>query len=827
MLTAIAASVVAGWLPGAVLFRLPWADRPRRAALDSEERLFWAVMVSVAVSLSVAFALAWLGRYTLRNLLLVDGSIALAAAAGARFDLRLGAAARGLRWTALIPLGIVVLGVWRFFPPAEYIIGGRDPGVYINAGVQIAQRGTFLYEDPLVREVPPFARDLFFPSHAREDYFSNRFMGFRIIDPDRGLVVSQFPHLYPASIAIAYDIAGLTGARNASSLWAILGLLAVYFTGSRLFGRAAASSAAVLLALNLIQVWFARYPNSEVVMQAMLFTALLAASRAQVDGDRFFAPIAGVLLGLLLFLRMDGVLGIAGVLAGAVALAITGRRLPWLLPATLTGVSGVAAIYLAGPMRAYVDRGLVFASTLVWWQIGLMVLAGVAAGLCAVAASRLPRVSSGVRTLLPLALAVGLAAAAVYAQFVREPGGRLADYDAFALRTFTAYYFTLPALIAAIAGFLLASRSVFWRAPAFFLTFAVFACFFFYKLRIVPDHFWMARRFLPMILPGALLFVAAAALGWRDGRLLTRLPRLALGLVFLTLVGVAYARASAAVVEHVEFAGVIPRLEQLAASIGERDLLIVESRDAGTDVHALATPLAYIYARHVLVLNSAAPDKSAFAAFLHWASSRYTRILFLGAGGTDLLSRDWGARVVAEARYQVPEFDAPHNEFPRRPYAKQFDYTIYALEAGGEQRPALDVDIGTSDDLHVLRFYAKEETEGRTFRWSQDQSWIVLPDLPPSSRTIELWMSNGGRPDAAPPATVTIAIDDTVLGTVAVAAGFRPYSLAIPAAVAERASAADQSTRLRITTPTWVPARVLGTGDDRELGVMIDRVTVK
>ena len=58
MLTAIAASVVAGWLPGAVLFRLPWADRPRRAALDSEERLFWAVMVSVAVSLSVAFALA-------------------------------------------------------------------------------------------------------------------------------------------------------------------------------------------------------------------------------------------------------------------------------------------------------------------------------------------------------------------------------------------------------------------------------------------------------------------------------------------------------------------------------------------------------------------------------------------------------------------------------------------------------------------------------------------------------------------------------------------------------------------------------------------------
>ena len=35
-----------------------------------------------------------------------------------------------------------------------------------------------------------------------------------------------------------------------------------------------------------------------------------------------------------------------------------------------------------------------------------------------------------------------------------------------------------------------------------------YAAFVFYKLRIVPEHFWLARRFLPVILPGALLLVA-------------------------------------------------------------------------------------------------------------------------------------------------------------------------------------------------------------------------------------------------------------------------------------------------------------------------------
>ncbi len=60
------------FLPGAVLFRLPVADRARRAALPADERAFWMVIISVGLSTTVAFALAALAAYTLERLVTVN-----------------------------------------------------------------------------------------------------------------------------------------------------------------------------------------------------------------------------------------------------------------------------------------------------------------------------------------------------------------------------------------------------------------------------------------------------------------------------------------------------------------------------------------------------------------------------------------------------------------------------------------------------------------------------------------------------------------------------------------------------------------------------------
>ncbi len=44
-------ALIIGYLPGAVIFRLPIAERQKRAALAAEERVFWQVILSVAWSL--------------------------------------------------------------------------------------------------------------------------------------------------------------------------------------------------------------------------------------------------------------------------------------------------------------------------------------------------------------------------------------------------------------------------------------------------------------------------------------------------------------------------------------------------------------------------------------------------------------------------------------------------------------------------------------------------------------------------------------------------------------------------------------------------------
>jgi hypothetical protein len=821
--------LVIGWLPGAALFRVPWLDRDRRAALDPEERVFWAVVLSLTVSLSMVLALAALHRYSFGRLIAANLLVTAAAVVAGRGRLRFGPAARRPGLTLVLPLLLILLGAWRFFPPSEYIMGGKDPGVYMNAGIQIGQRGTLWFQDPVIANLPPLAWDLFQPWYERDAYYSTRFMGFFIMDPERGAVVSQFPHLYPASIAIGYGVDGLTGARRATGVWAILGVLAVYFAAARIVGRRAAALGAGLLTLHVIQVWFARYPNTEVVMQALLFAAFLAFARAHADGDRFFAPVAGLLAGLLLFLRIDAVFGIAAIVAGAAAWALHGVRTRLSMWLALGATGTVAALYLAGPMRAYMERPIIYLSNLP--LAGYLALAAAAVLLAAVlvGAPRMPRLGPRVSRWLPAALALLLGAVAIYALFFRHPGGRLAAHDAYALRTFAEFYVSIPAVLAALAAYAIYIRRSFWKAPEFFLAILIFGLFFFYKLQIVPEHFWMARRFLPVILPATLVLAAALAFGEaRVGRGPRRILQWTVGLLFIGLLGAHYQRAARPILDHVEYAGLIPRLEQLAGRIADDALVVVESRDAQTDIHVFATPLAYIYARNVLLLATAAPDKATFAAFLEDAQTKYSSVLFLGSGGTNLLSHRYGVRPVASERFQMPEYESPRNAYPRHVMMKEFDYGLYEFTAP-ERHDGLwfDLDLGFRDDLHVVRFHAKEETDGRTIRWTQRQSFITISIVPPAARQVTLWMHNGGRPAASPPADLEVFFHGEPLGTIRVEDGWREYTLSIPPALASRAAALGDPVELRLLTATWNPRQVLGGTDDRELGVMLDRVAVR
>ncbi len=489
----------------------------------------------------------------------------------------------------------------------------------------------------------------------------------------------------------------------------------------------------------------------------------------------------------------------------------------------------LAAFYMFGPMRAYATYPTEFVKNLQWYHLAAMGAGTLAVIAVFVLTPRRPLLRRAIESGLPAALIVAVWGLAIYAFFFRTPAGKLAYENAYALRMFASFYVTVPCLAAALAGYALVVRRRFWVDPAMVLTITLFALFFFYKPRVVAEHFWAARRFLAVILPGTLLLAAAAAT-WGLGERLRWRRTLsgAIGMVFIVLLGLQYVRAAAPVARHVEYEGVIPRLEAMAGWIGDKDLLLVESRDAGSDAHVLAVPLAYIYDRNVLVLASAAPDATKLAEFLDWARTRFAHVYFLGGGGTALLSKRWSASPVRSERFQVPEYESTFNAYPQTVRRKEFDFGLYELRPP-VQTPEIwfDLDVGLRDDLHVVRFHAKEEAAGRTMRWSQDQSFVSITNLTRGAREVVLTMSNGGRPGAAPPADVSVYIDEALLGTARVVDGFHPYAFQLPAGAAEAAAGTDTPVRLIIRTPAWNPQQILGTPDNRELGVMVDRVQVK
>jgi hypothetical protein len=848
MLHPLASLIIITYLPGALIFRMPVGHREIRSALPAEERAFWAVMLSVLLSTSIALALAAAGAFTLSRLVAIDALIGAGILAVWRRRLALDPLAPLPGRSALVPAGLIVLGLCVFFPASEYVIGGKDPGTYMNEGVQIARSRSLIIPDRVVAAVPAAARDLFLGSpHGGYDeglQEGPRFMGFFVLSRDRGEVVGQFPHAFPVWIAVGYALNGLSGALSTVGVWALLGLLSVYFAWSRLIGPIPAAVGCALLAFNVAEVWFARYPNSEMMQQALLFAGILAASRAYRDGDLFFAPVAGLLLGSAVFVRFDTIVILAIVCGALLLLAADGVQLGrwFLLP--FFGLLGAAAIYYQSLMKAYIVVALVVLGgtgfsvdgerRLVMMAAGFLLMVG----LIRLVSARWPGAIASLKPWIPRALVVAVPVLWAYAYFLREPGGPLASHDAYALRTF-AWYVGAIGLAAAVFGFCLTTWRSFWRDPVLLTTSALVSIFFFYKIRIVPENFWQARRWIPVILPAVCLMIAAGVSWWLHSWLarprargrgrsawMTTAPRAALSAALLLVVGWQFAMTTAPVFAHVEYRGVVAELDRLAGRINDRDLLVVESRSS-SDAHVLATPLAYIYGRNVLLFYTPKPDPDQFKQFLTWARGRYDRVLFLADGGTDLALPFLAATPIAYQRFQIPEYESAREAWPRVVRQKKFTLTLYELAYTATTPTVTDIEVGGADNLWVYRIHAREEGEGIRFRWTRDISYVTAQGLSAGSRTLTMWMDDGGRPAAAGPARMQVRLNDHPLGEVTVSGTFRPYQLAIPSWVAAEAAARPQASVLKLVTSIWRPSAVLGNSDTRELGVMVRRVRIQ
>src|SRR5207244_1538863 len=92
-------------------------------------------------------------------------------------------------------LGLLVLGVAILARPHEYVLGGLDPGVYVNTAASIATRGTITYQDPAMLALPEPARAALFPEPFNGWTYGSRLLGFYVADLATARIVPHGMHL--------------------------------------------------------------------------------------------------------------------------------------------------------------------------------------------------------------------------------------------------------------------------------------------------------------------------------------------------------------------------------------------------------------------------------------------------------------------------------------------------------------------------------------------------------------------------------------------------------------------------------------------------------
>jgi len=839
-------------LPGLTLLALLPAREREETPFD--EGLFLAVSMSVLVSAWVALVLAELGRFSLlRAAAVLAAFCGLALLFGRR---RLGSPLRRPRTAKDVLPAAVLLGVALLLQarPTEYLLGGRDPGTYVAAMAMIARTGTIAYVDPTVLSIPREEVDLFFREPEAVDYNWGRFMGFPLERPETGRVVPEFFHLFPAFGAYLFQAMGVKGALATPPVFGILGTLAVYFAFRRLFGPAPALLAALLLSVNVVEVWFARYPVSEGVSQLLVFTAFLAVSRFESSRVAAFGVLAGAALGLSLLVRIDGVL-IAAPLAAYLLVRRARGDLDARQAAAVLVPFGALALHAAVHASLFARKYVVSIATRKYWrqppEVWLLAAVAVAALLFALyrwgprllrRAEASPALRSGICAALVLL--------ALYAYFLRPALSAWAGADGndparalpslqgalavLGFKTLAAHdaqslvrlgWFVTPlALLLGVLGLLVIVRD--GRKEHLFpvLTVLTFSAFYFYKLRVYNDYFFALRRFVPVILPGlfgfaAYFLVRLAAAG--AGR------RLVAGAMAAGLLA-SYAASTAPLFRYVDWKGSVAFVADVARRFGPDDVVVFEQKES---IHLLSLPLWAVHGVNVLELGRFRPDPERLHHLIASWRGRYRDIYFVHTWREPVCGVFLQDVAGSPYRFGTHEWERAYGRPPQGPEPRALEFTISrVVDPGALQVPALpEVDIGGSDDFVVSGFFQKErDADGRTYRWTGPCAEVYLPAAREAERVF-LTASAGQRPDDGPPSVVRVSLSGTPLGTFTVGHEWSVHTLDVPAA-----AAGAPLLRIDVIDPvtsrprTWRPARSLpGSDDTRDLGIKVDRIEVR
>jgi hypothetical protein len=527
---------------------------PQRVTLG--ELLVGGAVIGVAALAEVSLALADVRAWSLiASIVLTVVVLAVVGVVLARHRPQVDVSPIQLAVVGAVGIATFVLVV----PGFPVGMAGWDPGVYTNHALAIARTGSFDLKDPVLDRTPGLPDGTAGESNAR-------FPGTSYSGHHDGRSVVGFFHLYPALMAPAADVAGERGAVNVNPVLGVLAAMALTLLAWRAFGPWTGGVAGAIAATNMIQVWHARYPTSEVVTELLLVAALLTIVIARDTGWRAVAGVGGVFTGLIFLARGDGFLIVLMAVGALAVLAAVGRfdqRAWWFacglaltMPHALAQAYDFAELYR-------ISQGLPGPGKLVG-AIVLLVVGGVVATrppirrLADRAIALVVERRRGIGIALVVALSLLFLVAYLRPLWVTDKpdesvlGGSVTYYNARAMERLT-WFFTPVGIAAMWFGFaVLALRRWSFNRWVVVLPSLALLPVYLQNARIAPRLIWWTRRFVPFALPGMFLLMALG-IGWLLAH--SRVPLRIAGAVVGTFLVGAFLVQSWPLRHHDELAG--------------------------------------------------------------------------------------------------------------------------------------------------------------------------------------------------------------------------------------------------------------------------------
>jgi hypothetical protein len=586
-----------------------------RPELHLSELLVGAVALAVTLLAWAALGLADLGKFSLPAVLVLwVAALAVVVVALRRF------APLRVRVDPVGCVGVVVLGLLAalmFLPGFAYGITDKDPGGYTEHAFSIARTGSYRLIDPTLDGRIPGGPVLQGPGA--------RFGGIWLQKPGSDVIVPQFYHLWPALLAVAHEVAGQRGMAQVPPLIGILAVLAAalalrravagagWLVGRRneVAGLVAGGFGGVLLATNMLEVWQAKYPTTEISAQLFFLGSLLGLIVALQTGWRPAAGLAGLFTAIGFLDRGDGLIPLllaAGLGATLLATRRWDSRATWF--AAGAGIVLPHALWQAYSSSAGLhysqDNDVPGLRTVVVVVVGVFLLGAVLRPLGRRVAGWLEgrRPQRGVGALIAT-----VAAGLVLLGFLRPRlfgadygnlgGSHTRTYDEQILGRL-AWFLSVPMfvlLVVAVAVIALRrwSAGLWVLAVPLLLIFPVYAV----HARNSTRLMWWSRRYVPSIVPLVILLAAAAltAIAFLAAEeLLRRRPTLSrralqTGGATLALLGTAaltvfYVGQSLPLRSHSEFGGSFEISASIAADAGPQQGVFLWQRSPACCLYA-------------------------------------------------------------------------------------------------------------------------------------------------------------------------------------------------------------------------------------------------